>query len=109
MYRKLAPALLAPLLVVAACATEADDAAVQVSTGAAAVASLRSAPDVVADAGTAAYEITMEMSVEGQSFTVTGSGAYDARNQRMSLTLDMGAMFDELASAAGESLPAGFD
>jgi hypothetical protein len=109
MFRKLAPALVAPLLVVTACASRADDAAVEVRTGAQAVSALRSAPDVVADAGTAAYEMTMEMSAAGESFAITGAGAYDARNQRMSMTIDMGAAFEELAAGSGETIPAGFD
>jgi LppX_LprAFG lipoprotein len=109
MFRKLAPALLAPLLVAAACASEADDAAIEVRTGAAAAVALRAAPDAAAEAGTAAFEMVMDMTVGGESIEVLASGAYDARNERMSLQMDLGGMFDEMASMTGESVPAEFE
>jgi len=109
MLRKLAPALIVPLLAVTACATEADDGAVEVRTGPEAVLALRAAPDVVTDAGTASFELVMEMSAEGESFAITATGAYDATNGRMSMEMDMGAMFEDLAASTGESIPAGLD
>jgi hypothetical protein len=108
MHRKLAPALIAPLLVVTACATAADEGAVEVRTGPETVLALRAAPDAVADAGTAAFEMVMEISAQGESFTIDASGAYDAANQRMSMEIDMGAMFEGLAASSGEEVPPGF-
>jgi hypothetical protein len=109
MLRKLAPALIAPLLVATACATEADDAAVEVRTGPAAAVALRSAPEAAAEAGTAAFEMVMEMAVAGERFEIVATGAYDAVNERMSLEMDMGAMFEELAAASGETIPDGLE
>jgi len=109
MLRKLAPALIVPLLATAACATPAEDASVEVRTGAEAVLALQSAPDVVADAGTASFEMVMEMSVQGESLTLDAHGAYDATNGRMSMEIDMGAMFDDLAASSGVETPDGFD
>ncbi len=109
MLRKIVPALVAPLLLVAACASEGDEGAVEVKTGAEAVSALRAAPDAAAEAGTASFEMVMAMSFEGESFELTATGAYDAEAQRMSMSMDMGAMFDELAEASGETVPEGLD
>jgi len=109
MFRKVALVLAAPLLLTAACAKEGDDGAVDVKTGDAAVSALRAAPDAVAEAGTAAFEVVMEMSVEGESFDMVASGVIDAAAEQMSMEMDMGAMFDQLAGATGEEIPPGFD
>ncbi len=109
MLRKLAPALVVPLLVVASCATEAGDATVEVRTGPAAAATLRAAPDAAAEAGTASFRMVMELSVQGIPLTVEATGAFDTDNQRMSMEMDMGAMLDEIASSTGETVPEGFD
>ncbi len=109
MFRKLIVTLAAPLLLVAACADEADRAAVEVRTGAEAASALRSAPDAVTESGTAAFEMVMDMTVDGQSFDILATGALDAAAQRMSMEMDMGAMFQRLAAADDEEVPAGFD
>jgi hypothetical protein len=106
MFRKVV-LLAAPLLLVAACAKEADGGAVQVMTGDAAVGALRSAPDAAADAGTAQFEMVMQMAMAGKSFEITATGAYDAAAQQMAMTMDMGALFEQLAEETGETLPDG--
>jgi hypothetical protein len=108
MLRKLVPVLIAPLLFVTACATEADDGAVEVRTGPETVLALRAAPDAVADAGTAAFEMVVAMSAQGESFDLTATGAYDPGNGRMSMEMDMGGMVEDLAAASGAQLPDGF-
>ena len=78
MFRKAALVLAAPLLVVAACAQEGDgEAAVEVRTGAAAVSALRAAPDAVAEAGTAQFEMVIAGSMRGESFEITATGGID--------------------------------
>ena len=109
MLRKAASLLAAPLLLVAACAEEADDGALEVRTGDAAVSALRAAPDAVADAGTARLEMVMEMTLEGESMEITANGELDNANERMRMEMDMGALFEELAASEGEELPPGFD
>ncbi len=108
MFRKLAPALVAPLLVAAACATEADDAAVDVRTGPAAVVALRAVPTAAAEAGSASFEMVMEMTIEDESFEMVSTGAYDTGAQRMSMEMDTGGLLGRLA-AAGEDAPVGLD
>ncbi len=104
MFRKLAPALVAPLLIVSACASESDGASVDVRTGEEAITALRSAPAAAAEAGTASFETTMEVSLEGETFEVVGTGAYDADNQRMTMEMDLGSALGGLG-AAGEGAP----
>ncbi len=107
MFRKVALVIAAPLLLVASCAKEADRA-VEVKTGAAAVSALRATPDAVADAGTAAFEVVMDMTVEGESVQLTAEGAIDSAAEQMSMEMDLGTMFDELAAETGEEVPPGF-
>jgi hypothetical protein len=109
MFRKVALVLASPLLLVTACAKEGDQGAVEVKTGAAAISALRAAPDAVAEAGTAAFEVVMDMTVEGQTFQLTATGVVDAAAERMSMEMDMGSMFEQLAAETGEEIPAGFD
>lgn len=110
MVRKLTLALAAPLLLVAtSCASEADDGAIEVRTGAAATQALRSAPDAVTEAGTASMEMVMEMTIEGQVIEMRATGAMDAEAQQMAMEVDMGAMFRDIAEQTGESLPEGLD
>lgn len=116
MFRKIAPLLSATFLLVAACATEADDASREVRTdeesreapGEAAVSALRAAPDAVTEAGTAGFEMVMEGTVQGQSFEFTATGAVDGAAEQMSMEMDIGAMLEEMAEAEGEPLPPGF-
>jgi len=110
MIRKLTLALAAPLLLVAtSCASEADNGAVEVRTGAAATQALQAAPDAVTEAGTASMEMVMEMAIEGRAIEMRATGAMDAEAQQMTMELDMGAMFRGLAEQTGESLPEGLD
>ena len=44
----------------------------------------------------------MEMAVEGESFEIVATGAYDADAEQMSMTMDMGALFEQLAASSGE-------
>lgn len=109
MFRKLAPALVAPLLVAAACATEADDAALDVRTGPAAVVALRAVPTAAAEAGSAAFEMVMEMTIEGEPVELVSVGAYDTDAHRMSMEMDMGGLLDRLEATAEEGVPDGLD
>jgi hypothetical protein len=108
MFRKLVLLVATALLVAAACADEGDAGAVQVKTGDAAVSALRSAPGAAAEAGTARFEMVMEMAVLDDAFEIVATGAYDADAARMSMSMDMGALFEQLAATAGGSLPGAF-
>ncbi len=108
MFRKVALVLAAPLLVVTACAQEGDgEAAVEVKTGAAAVSALRAAPDAVAEAGAAQFEMVIAGLMRGESFEITATGGIDGEAEQMEMAMDMGAMLEQLAEAEGETLPAG--
>jgi hypothetical protein len=108
MLRKLAAMVAPPLLLLAACAEEGDPGALEVKTGDAAVAALRSAPESVADAGTAAFQVVMEIAVEGETYDVVADGTIDADAEQMAMTMDMGALFEELAASSGEQVPEDF-
>ena len=108
MFRKIALVLSAPLLLVTACAKEGEEGSVEVKTGDAAVSALRAAPDAVADAGTAAFEMVMEGSMQGQSFEFSATGAVDAAAEQMTMEMDIGRMIEELAEAEGQPVPPGF-
>lgn len=107
MLRKLAPALVAPLLLTA-CATRADRAVV-VETGSAGVQALQAAPDSVAAAGTAAFELVISISGGDQTFEMTANGVLDTEARRMAMEMDLGSMLREVAESSGEVLPAGMD
>jgi hypothetical protein len=105
MVRKLALALAAPLLLVAAaCADEADQ---QVLTGDAAVAALRAAPDAAAAAGSGRFEMTMAFDAPDGSMEITAAGVFTG--DQMSMEMDFGDSLAALAGGAGEELPPGFD
>jgi hypothetical protein len=108
MFRKLVLALVA-LLLATACAAESYDAAVEVRTGPAAAATLRAVPDAAADAGTARFEAVTTVSVGGHAVDLVATGAHDTDAQRMSMSMDMGAWFEQLAVATGEDLPGGLE
>jgi hypothetical protein len=108
MFRKSALVLAAPLLLATACAKEADQGALEVRTGAEAVSALQAAPDAAADAGTAKFEMVMEMTVMDQAVEVVANGGYDSDAGQMSMTMDMGTLFEQMAEAEGEPLPEGF-
>jgi hypothetical protein len=104
MFRKVT-LLVATSLLVVACATEGDGDAVQVRTGDAAVGALQAAPDAIADAGTGKLKMIMEMTVLGETVELVATGAYDTDAQQMSMSMDMGAMFEQLAASTGEEIP----
>ena len=104
MFRKLALVLAAPSLLVAACASEGGQ---EVRTGAAAVSALRAAPDAVAEAGTAAFELVVEGTAQGQPFTLTAEGVADSDAERMQMEMDMGEAMEAQARATGQDLPPG--
>jgi hypothetical protein len=108
VFRKLTPALLAPLLLVAACATESEEGTVVLQTGAA-VDALRAAPEAVTEAGTAAFEMTMTMSAAGERYELTATGAADAAAGQVEMEMDLGSMLSGLAEASGETIPQGLD
>lgn len=106
MSRKLAAALLAPLLFTSlACAKESTQATVL--TGDAAAAALRAAPDAAAEAGSGRFEMRMSFDTPDGAFEVTASGAYSG--DQMSMEMDLGSALAELAAATGETVPPGLD
>ncbi len=110
MSRQFAGALAAPLLLITACAGSADpDATVPLETGAAAVQALRAAPDVAAEAGTAAFEMVISGSDGGAPLGLVVTGVFDSGAQQMAMKMDFGAMLGETAEASGEDLPPGMD
>lgn len=102
MFRKLVPALVAPLLLTASCATEADDVALQVQAGPEAVAAVRALPEAVAEAGTSAFEMVMDLSLDGEPFQLLASGVSDPAAQRMSMKVEMGDLLAPLGDGAME-------
>lgn len=106
MSRKLAAALLAPLLLTSlSCAKASDDATVL--TGDAAVAALRAAPDAAAEAGSGRFEMTMSFDTPDGAFDITATGAY--AGDQMSMEMDLGAAIADLAAASGETVPEGVE
>ena len=108
MFRKIAALVAAPALLVTACAQEAEPGAVQVSTGEAAVSALRGAPEAAEDAGTAQFEMVIDVTPpdsSGEPVAMTAAGAVDTAAQQMSMSMDMGALFEQLGAASGESVP----
>jgi hypothetical protein len=108
MLRKLAAMVAPPLLLFAACAEEGDPGALEVKTGPAAASALRAAPESVADAGTAAFQVVLEIAVGGETYDVVADGTIDAAAEQMAMTMDMGALFGALASSSGAAVPEGF-
>jgi hypothetical protein len=105
MLRKLALALVAPLLVTGACAQEADGT--QVLTGATGVAALRAAPDAATDAGSARFEMTVAFDSPDGSFEIVSTGAY--RGDQLAMEMDLGAALAGLGDLGDEPIPEGFD
>lgn len=87
MSPKLAPLLVASILALPACATEADRA--QVDTGAAAVALVRAAPDAAAEITTARFELVVDVVLDGESLALRTSGALDRPARRLALDLEL--------------------
>jgi len=104
MVRKLLLALVAPLLIVSACAEPADDAVVLETEGGAALARLQAAPDALAEAGSGRMALTMTFAGGGESYEIVATGAFSG--QRATFEMDLGALLaGELG--AGGSLPEG--
>jgi len=105
MVRKLLMALLAPMLLVAACS---DDGGQDVATvdADAAVAALRAAPDAAAEAGSGRMEMTMSMTIEGETLELTAAGVF--AGQQAQMEMDFGAMLGAI-DGAGEEVPPGLD
>lgn len=105
MFPKLAPALVAPLLLLGACAKEADGT--RVLTGDAAVAALRAAPDAAAEAGSGRFEMTMSFDTPEGSFEIVATGGFTGT--QMTMEMDLGAAFADMAAVSGEPVPPGLD
>jgi hypothetical protein len=106
MYRKLALALIGPLVLLAgACAKQADETTVL--TGASAVAALRAAPDAATEAGSGRFEMTISFTAPAGSFDVVSTGGYSG--DQMTMEIDLGSAIAGLAQASGESVPPGLD
>ena len=117
MLRKTALLLSALLFFATACAEESDDAGLDVEAGEARseeevdadpVRALRAAPDAVTEAGTAAFEMVMEGSMQGQAFEFTATGVVDGTAEQMSMEMDLSEMMESLAEAEGQQLPPSF-
>lgn len=114
MIRKLVLALLAPLLLFA-CAEEAEQPQVLTEDsveepaegGGAALATLQAAPDLAADAQSAAFEMVFEFDMPDAPMELRATGGYSG--DRMTMEMDFGSMLEGLAESAGESMPPGFD
>ena len=86
--------------------TKADDGAVEVKTGDAAVSALRAAPDAAADAGTARFEMVMEMAVLGRVRSRSSPPAPTTPTpQQMSHDDGHGRAVRAARRAAGEDAP----
>jgi hypothetical protein len=106
MYRKLAVALVAPLVLSAgACAKQSDETTVL--TGANAVAALRAAPDAAAEAGSGRFEMAISFAGPDGSFDIVATGGYSG--DQMTMEMDLGSAIAGLADASDESVPAGLD
>jgi len=76
MFRKLAVALIAPLVAVTACSDDGDQSQrVEAGDTEAAIAALRSAPDTAAEAGSGRLVMTVGFEVDGQPFELSTKGA----------------------------------
>jgi hypothetical protein len=104
MFRKLTMVVAAPVLLVSACAHEADVATV---IGEPALIAVRSAPDEAAKAGSAHFEVTVSLESPEGAFEMVSTGGYSGH--RMAMEMDLGSALAGLAQAAGEGLPEGFD
>ncbi len=107
MSRNIAGAL-APLLLVTACATVADQDAVDV-TGVEAIRSLREAPDVAASAGPAAFEMSIAVPPGERALDVVATGVFDREAGRLAMEVHLGSALEGLAATGGGGVPPGMD
>ena len=107
MLRKLAVALVAPLI--AACANEApaNEISSDAAPRAAAVAALQAAPDAVAEVGSGRAEILVELDLPEGPIQVRATAAFSG--SRMAMEMDLGPMIARLPEMGGEHLPPGLD
>ena len=107
MVRKLVMALFVPMLLVAACSDDGDRAQdVETVDADAAVAALRAAPDAAAEAGSGRMEMTMSMTIDGETLDLTAAGVF--AGQQAQMEMDFGAMLAAIEEA-GEEVPPGLD
>lgn len=101
MTRHLVGALVAPLLLLAACATRGggDDLAA-IESGADAGRSLRAAPGLAADAGTVRFEMVVSTSAGGQEgLATTTTGSADGAAGALAMELDVRGLLGGLPAA----------
>ena len=106
MFRKLAVALLAPLLAMSACSDDGDQSQrLEAGDTEAAIAAMRAAPDAAAEAGSGRMEMSIAFEVDGEPFELTSTGFFSGT--QMQMEMDFGAL---LAGQVPEGeLPPGFD
>jgi hypothetical protein len=106
MFRKLAVALIAPLVAVTACSDDGDQSQ-RVETGdvKAAIAALRAAPDAAAEAGSGRLVMTVGFDVDGQPFELSTTGVFTGTRAQMEM--DLGELL--AAQAPDDELPPGLD
>ncbi|MFL6205212.1 MAG: hypothetical protein ACJ739_07645 [Acidimicrobiales bacterium] len=107
MFRKLA-AVAAVLLVTTACAKEAESG-LRLRTGDAAVSALHRAPDAAIDAGTARFEMALQMGDEGDPTELVATGVFDKAAGQGAFSMDMAPLLQQLGAGDGESLPFDLD
>ena len=106
MFRKLAVALIAPLVAVTACSDDGDQSQrVEAGDTEAAIAALRSAPDTAAEAGSGRLVMTVGFEVDGQPFELSTTGVFTGTRARMEM--DFGELL--AAQAPDDELPPGLD
>ncbi len=106
MSRRRFGALVAPLLLLAACATpgRGDDLAA-IETGAEIGQALRASPGLAADAGTARFEMDVSISEGGpEALVLTTTGSADGAAGQLAMDLDLGG---PLGGVPDDQLPAG--
>ena len=104
MIRKLTMALAAPILLVSACAHEADQAT---ALGQPALVAVRSTPDAAAEVGSARFEVTVAIESPDGAFQMVSTGGYVG--DRMAMEMDLGSALSGLAEATGETIPKGLE
>lgn len=95
MFGSIIPALLAPLVLAAACATQADPSATLVEA-ASPIDALRAVPDNAADASSGRIEMTLTIGGPDGEVAFDGVGAFDTVAGRTTLLLDLGAVDEDL-------------
>lgn len=105
MSRKLLLALVAPVLVLSACADRADVEAGGVAADAQPVDLLRQAPDRAVDAGSGRIEMVTTLVVDGTTHELTATGAFAGTRARFEMDIAELLAAEDL----GGQLPAGAD